>query len=72
MILKLGVQLWVLKHYQIPSNEDPRLNFDLFTQRSVLVPYVDIHMKLNEYREINMYQRSRSLFVLCPRSLIFH
>ena len=26
----------------------------------------------NEYREIYIYQRSRSFFDLCPRSLIFH
>ena len=33
MILK------VLKHYQIPSNDDSRLTFDLFMQMSSLVPY---------------------------------
>ena len=31
-----------------------------------------IHSKLNEYMEINIYQRSRSLFDLSPRSLRFH
>ena len=39
LILKLGMQHWVLKYYQIPSNDDPRLTFDLFTQRSTLVHY---------------------------------
>ena len=33
---------------------------------------VGIHSKLNEYREIYIYQRSRSFFKLCPWSLIFH
>ena len=33
---------------------------------------VGIHSKLNEYREIYMYRRSRSFFELCPRSRIFH
>ena len=32
---------------------------------------VRIHSKQNEYRDIYMYQRSRSLVDLCPRSLIF-
>ena len=32
---------------------------------------VGIYSKLNEYVEINMYQRSRSFFDLCPRSLRF-
>ena len=31
---------------------------------------VGIHSKLNEYREI--YQRSRLLFDLCPKFVIFH
>ena len=30
-----------------------------------------IYSKLNEFMEIYMYQRSRSLFDLCPMSLIF-
>ena len=25
--------------YQIPSNDDPRFTFDLFTQTSILFPY---------------------------------
>ena len=32
---------------------------------------VGIHSKLNEHREIYMYQRPRAFFDLCPRSLIF-
>ena len=32
---------------------------------------VDIHCKLNEYREIYMYRTSRSFSDLCQRSLIF-
>ena len=36
MILKLGMQHWGLKYYQIPPNDDPRLTFDIFTERSNL------------------------------------
>ena len=32
---------------------------------------IGICSKLNEYMEIYMYQRSRSYFYLCPRSLSF-
>ena len=38
MILKLGMQHWVLKYYQIPQNDYPRLTFDLSTQRSISAP----------------------------------
>ena len=31
-----------------------------------------IYSKLNEYVVIYLYQRSRSFFDLCPRSLRFH
>ena len=37
--LKVGMQHWVLEYYQIPSDDDPRLTFDLSTQRSTLIPY---------------------------------
>ena len=30
MILKLGIQLWVLKYYQISSNEDTGLTLPIF------------------------------------------
>ena len=40
MILKqLGMQHRVLEYYQVSFNDDPRLTFDLFTQRSISVPY---------------------------------
>ena len=35
--LKLGIQHWALKYYQVCSNDDPSLTFDLFIQRSTLV-----------------------------------
>ena len=38
MILKLGMQHRVFEYYQIPSNDDLSLTFDLLTQRSTLVP----------------------------------
>ena len=27
MLLKLGIQHWALKHYQVCSNDDPRLTY---------------------------------------------
>ena len=33
---------------------------------------VDVYSRLNEYREIYIYQRSRAFFDLCPMSLIYH
>ena len=39
MTLNLGMQHWVLKYYQIPSNDDPGLTLTYFTARSNLVPY---------------------------------
>ena len=33
---------------------------------------VGIHSKRNKYRDIYMYQRTRSFFDLSPRSVIFH
>ena len=88
MILKLGMQDLVLKFYQIPSDDDPRLTFDLFQLWTLIDLYgkmlkmvdysetvevydikVGICSKLTEYMEIYMYQRSRSFFDLCLRSL---
>ena len=42
MSLKLGIQHWELEYYQMCSNDDPRLNFDLFMQMSTLVLYVAV------------------------------
>ena len=36
MILKLGIQLWVLKYYQISSNEDTGLTLPIFMTWSTL------------------------------------
>ena len=40
MTLKLRIQHFILKYYQIASNDDPRLTIDLFpeTFRSDLLP----------------------------------
>ena len=40
MPLKLGIQHLALKFYKGCSSDDPSLTFDLFTQRSTLVPGV--------------------------------
>ena len=39
MTLNLGMQHWILKYYQIPSNDDPGLTLTYFTARSNMVPY---------------------------------
>ena len=45
MTLKLGMQHWVLKYYQICSNDDPGLSLTYFTARSNLVPYAFVWEK---------------------------
>ena len=39
MILKLGMQHQVHKHYQVCSNDEPGLTLTYFTARSNLLPY---------------------------------
>ena len=39
MTLKLGMQHWVLKYYQVCTNDEPGLTLTYFTARSNLVPY---------------------------------
>ena len=39
MTLKPGMQHWVLKYYQVCSNDDSGLTLTYFTSRSNLVPY---------------------------------
>ena len=39
MILKLGMQQWVLEYYQVCPNDDPGLSLSYFTARSNLVCY---------------------------------
>ena len=45
MTLKLGMQHWVLKYYQVCSNDDPGLTLTYFTARSNLVPYAFVWEK---------------------------
>ena len=40
MTLKFGMQHWVLKYYQVLSNNDPGLTLTYFTARSNLAPHV--------------------------------
>ena len=53
MSLKLGIQHRALEYYQVCSNDDPRLTFDLFTQRSTLVPHAFVweKVKMIDYSE---------------------
>ena len=45
MTLKLGMQHWVLKYYQLCSNNDSELTLTYFTARSNLVPYAFVWEK---------------------------
>ena len=45
MTLKLGMLHWVLKFYQVYSNDDPGLTLTYFTARSNLVPYAFVWKK---------------------------
>ena len=45
MTLKLGMWHWVLKYYQIYSNDDPELTLTYFTARSNLAPYTFVWEK---------------------------
>ena len=40
MTLKLGMWHWLLRYYQICSNDDPGLTLTYFPARSNLVPFV--------------------------------
>ena len=45
MTLKLGVHHWVLKYYQVCSNDDTGLTLTYFTARSNLVHYAFVWEK---------------------------
>ena len=45
MTLKLGMHHWVLKYYQVCSDDDPGLTFTYFMARSNLVPYAFVWEK---------------------------
>ena len=47
MILKVGMQHWVLGYFQLYSNDDPGLTLTYFTARSKLVPYAFVWEKGN-------------------------
>ena len=69
MTLKVGMQHWVLKYYQVCSNDDLDLTLTYFTARSNLDPYdfvwekgktmnfsesiVVSDIKVDRYHEIN-------------------
>ena len=53
MMLKLGMHHSVLEYYQIASNDDPILTFDLFMQRSTLVPYAFVEVNAYAFVEVN-------------------
>ena len=45
MTLKLSMQHWMLKYYQVCSNDEPGLTLTYFTRRSNLVPYAFVWEK---------------------------
>ena len=45
MILKPGMQHWVLEYYQVCSNDDPRVTLTYFTARSNLVHFAFVREK---------------------------
>ena len=45
MILKAGMQHWVLEYFQVYSNDDPKLTLVYFTVRSNLIPYAFVWEK---------------------------
>ena len=45
MILKVGIQHWILEYYQICSNDDPEMTLAYFTAKSNLVPYAFVWEK---------------------------
>ena len=45
MTLNVGMQHWVLRYYQICSNDGPGLTLSCFTARSNLVPYAFVQEK---------------------------
>ena len=74
MTLKLGTWHWLLKYYQLCSNDDPKLTLTYFTLRPNLVPFifecekaVDLigtYSQINEYMMIYDNPRSRSFIDL--------
>ena len=77
MTLKLGMQHWVLKYYQVCSNYDPGLTLTYFTARSNLVPYAFVWGKgrtMDFSETIGVYNlklatddRSDKKFLLIPK-----
>ena len=45
MTLKVGIQQWILKYFQVYSNDDPELTLTYFTARSILIPYASVWEK---------------------------
>ena len=45
MTLKLGMQHWVHKYYQVCSNDDPGFTLTYFMARSNLLPYAFVWEK---------------------------
>ena len=65
MTLNVGMQHWVLKYYQVCSNDDPGLTLTYFMARSNLVPYAFVwdfsetvvfqYIKVGRFSQLNEY-----------------
>ena len=78
MPMKLGMQKWLLKSYQLYSNDGRGSTVTYFTvwenTQETIEAYevkVGTNSKINECMIIYDKPRSRSFIVLCPRSLRF-
>ena len=49
MTLKIGMQHWVLKYYQVNSNDVPGMTLTYFMPRSNLVPYALYGKKVKQW-----------------------
>ena len=45
MTLKVSMQHWVLEYYHVNSNNDPRMTFTYFMERSNSIPYAFVWEK---------------------------
>ena len=65
MTLQVSVQHWVLKYYQVSSNDDPGMTLTYFTAGLNLVPYAFVWEKR---KTMNSFFFSETIVVLLYKS----
>ena len=60
MTLKLGMQHWVHKYYQVCSNDDPGLTLTYFMARSNLLPYAFVWEKGQDQDQESLLVKRRN------------